>query len=121
MTTTKKMKQATCPFTLAPFEVSKTKSGFYFKNPTTKRDIFIKKDGDYYLVHKDLFKFKEIMTTNEARAELNVSRQRILQLENAGKLNSFMIKNRKYFLKDEVIKHKMTRKTGRPRLDEYRN
>ena len=112
------MKQATCPFTLAPFNISKTKGGFYFKSPKTKRDIFIKKEGDYYKIHKDLFKFKEIMTTNEVRAELNVSRQRVLQLENAGKLVSFVIKNRKFFLKDEVINYKMTRKTGRPRLDE---
>lgn len=107
------------PFTGAPITAIVLNDQLIFDDPYHKDESIVCHviDEDYVTIPLKLFQRKELIESKDACMELVVSRQRISQLVEAEILTPIYLGNSQYFLLEDVLDYKKTRKPGRPRKE----
>lgn len=116
------MKQVTmtCPFTGLPFQAVEDADGnIYFEHAITGEQVRMSFNNSIrrFNINRKEFCYKELVNMNQAKDLLGVTRQRIYQIVNEGKLKAHYIADSTYFLKADVLAYSETVKLGRPRKD----
>lgn len=116
------MKQVTmtCPFTGLPFNATEDADGnIYFEHAITGEQVRMSYNNSIrrFNINRKEFYYKELVNLNQAKDLLGVTKQRIYQIINDGKLKPLYIADNTYFLKTDVIAYGETVKLGRPRKE----
>lgn len=111
------LRRFSCPMTGIEFSgiVNDENGSIMIKPPFTDSPIKLKIEDGELRIPLSLYDYRPVMTVPEAAEELEISRQRIMQLIQMRRLRAFYIHHKPYVLKDEVLNYKSSRRTGRPK------
>ena len=109
------LQKFTDPITGIPFDAVVNSEGMVIEHPLTGEKHVIPIVNGEIRFPLELFNHIEIMRADEVTKYLNITRQRLNQLIQAGKFTMACPQPAFFFTKESVLEYKRTRKPGRPK------